>query len=460
MLTSILRPLASAATRLASTGFAGFLLAAACATLAAAQDEITFSGGGSVSYGRIMKSSDTTSVDYNGNFIRSVGAQFLMKAKFGENLQLTAGMGAIERHFMAGRITNTGGRNPYVMAPYLVNASIAYSWWEDDDRTLKLTGGYFPYSYNPDVKNLGLYLLRGPVYPGILISGFETKHTGPVANQLGIRLQHAVGGFEQNLLINSETELYPLFDISPAYLASYRFGKAFRIGAGVNFYHLVPMEKKLTSPDTLTYDDPTSPAPTPGDPNSRVWIYVDSATGKHTFMSFAGTKVMANASLDPKAFFGNPSHFGPADLLLYGEVALLGLENDKAHKDLYGPYSERMPLMVGFNFPMFKFLDHLSVEVEIYKSKVLDDLARYQASTSNPISPLPKPNSSNLDVTKDDLKWSIHGSRKFGPVRLAFQAANDHTRPGGQLNSPANEWQAIMAAPTDWYFMTKLAFSF
>lgn len=449
MHTSVLSPLRTAA-----------LLAVALTRMATAQQEVTFSGGGSLSFGRVMKSSDTSSVDYNGNFVRSIGAHLLMKAKFGENLQVAAGMGATERHFMAGRIINTGGRNPYVMSPYLVKASIAYSWWEQDDRVLKLTGGYFPYSYNPDVKNLGLYLLRGPVYPGILISGFETRHTAPVANQLGLRLQHALGGFEQNLLINSETEFYPLFDISPAYIASMKFGKAFRIGAGVNFYHLVPMEKKLTSPDTLTFDDPTAPPPIPGDPNSRVWIYVDTATGKHTFISFAGTKVMANASLDPKPFFGNPTLFGPADLLLYGEVALIGLDNDAAHKALYGPYSQRMPMMLGFNVPMFKLLDHLSVEVELYKSKVLDDLSRYQATTSNPISPLPKPNRSNLDVSKDDLKWSIHGSRKFGPIRLAFQAANDHTRPGGQLNSPANEWQAIFAAPGDWYFMSKLAVSF
>lgn len=446
MLTLALRPLRNAAT-----------LSAACACLAAAQPDITFSGGGSVSFGRVMKSSDTSSVDYNGNFIRSIGAQFLMKSKIGENLQVSAGIGAIERHFLAGRITNTGGRNPYVMAPYLVNASIAYTWWEEESRTLKLIGGYFPYTYNPDVKNLGLYLLRGPVYPGILISGFETKHTGPVANQLGLRMQHAVGGFEQNLLINSETEFYPLFDISPAYVASMKFGKAFRIGGGINFYHLIPMERKLTSPDTLAHDDPTAKVP---DPNSRVWIHVDSATGKHTFISFAGTKVMANAVLDPKEFFGSPEVFGPADLLMYGEVALIGLDNDKAHKDLYGPYSQRMPMMIGFNLPMFKILDQLSVEVELYKSKVLDDLSRYQATTSNPISPLPKPNGSNLDVSKDDLKWSIHGSRKFGPIRLAFQAANDHTRPGGQLNSPANEWQAIFAAPGDWYFMSKLAVSF
>ncbi len=74
-----------------------------------------------------------------------------------------------------------------MVSPYLVRADFTYAWWNTEDSKLKLTGGYFPYTYNPEVKNLGLYLLRGPVYPGVLISGFETKHIAPVANMLGLR---------------------------------------------------------------------------------------------------------------------------------------------------------------------------------------------------------------------------------------------------------------------------------
>src|SRR3954467_634091 len=163
---------------------AGLLAAALLCTPANAQKDITFSGGGAVSYGRIMKSTDTSGLRYTGNFIRTIGAQFLMKARFGENVQVSAGMGVAERHYLAAKVDNNGGRVPYVMSPYMVDASFTYSFWDIDDAELKVTGGYFPYSYNPDVKDLGLYLLRGPVYPGIVISGFETKHTSPVANNL------------------------------------------------------------------------------------------------------------------------------------------------------------------------------------------------------------------------------------------------------------------------------------
>lgn len=440
------------------------LLGAACLAAgllwapAQAQQEITFSGGGSIGFGRIQKSSDTFSVDYNGNFMRSMGAQFLMKAKFGGNLQLSAGLGAVERHFLAGRITNSGGRTPFVISPYLVNANFLYSFRDAEDSKLQLTGGYFPFSYNPDVKNLGLYLTRGPVYPGFLISGFETKHTAPVANHLGFRLQHTAGGFEQNLIINSETEFYPLFDVSPIYTAAYSFGKVFRIGAGVNLYHLLPMDRRLTSPDTFDFFG-SDINPLDKDPYSRSWIYVDTLAQDTTFLSFAGTKVMANASFDPKALFGT-GPLGPNDLKLYAEVAVIGLDMDKAHKAVYGGYGERMPIMVGFNLPAFKLLDVLALEVEMYRAKFLDDLSRYQATTGAVVSPLPKVNRTGRDLTKDDLKWSLYGSRKFGQVRLAVQAANDHSRPGGQLFSPANEWQSFFADPKDWYWMTKIAFSF
>jgi hypothetical protein len=426
---------------------------------AMAQNEITFSGGASASLGRIEQSSDTTGFNYSGNRMQTAGAQLLMKAKFGENLQVSAGMGIVERHYPAGNIGNNAGRTFFVWSPYIVNANFDYAWWDVPGAKLAITGGYFPYSYNPDVKNLGLYLLRGPVYPGILISGFETKQTRPVANNLGLRVQHVAGGFEQNLILNCENELYPLFDLSPAYLASMKFGQAFRIGAGVNFYHLIPITPKITSPDSFAYDGSDQPATYNGDPASRTWIYADSVGGDTTFLSFAGTKVMVNAAFDPKAFFSS-DNMGPEDLRLYGEVAVIGLDMSKAYKAIYGDYMHRMPVMVGFNFPMFKLLDHLSLEVEWYGAKFKDDLARYQSTTGAYHSMLPVENSSKLNLSRDDWKWSLHAQKTIGQVRISAQAANDHSRSGGTLTAPGSEWEAFYITPKDWYWMAKAGFFF
>jgi hypothetical protein len=436
---------------------------------ASAAPAITMGGEGWVQYGRIVRSTDTSTFDYNGDFMRATAAQLSLRARFSEKLEVGAGLGAMERHFLLGGVGNNGGRNPVQVYPYIVEARFTSTFWnggeagEGSGSALRLTGGFFPYNYNPDVKNLGLYLLRGPVYPGIVVSGFETRHVLPLANTLGFHLHHRAGAFEQDFILASEHELYPLFDVSPAYIASYRFGKVLRVGAGVNFYHLLPVAPRLTNPDTLAYngsDDASAPL-------NRSWIYVDtagpgSADDDTTYLSFAGTKLMANASLDIKALFGGLPALGPEDLKLYGEVALIGLDRRKAYQALYGGYSERMPVMVGFNFPAFKMLDHLSLEVEHYGARFRDDLKRYQATNSGYPSPIPAaPPAGAPSTARDDWKWSLHAARSLGAsVRLSAQIANDHTRPGGKLYDPAGEWQSIFAAPRDWYWMGKLAFFF
>jgi hypothetical protein len=118
-----------------------------------------------------------------------------------------------------------------------------------------------------------------------------------------------------------------------------------------------------------------------------------------------------------------------------------------------------MPVMIGFNFPMFKLLDHLSLEVEWYGSHVKDDLARQQASTGNFFSPIPV-TPGTVNVARDDWKWSLHAERKIGPFRISAQAANDHSRPGGTLTSPSSEWEAFFVTPKDWYWMAKVGYGF
>jgi hypothetical protein len=426
---------------------------------AAPAQEVTFSGGASMSFGYIVQSSDTTNFHYSGNRIQTLGGQFHLKARFNDKLTVNAGLGILERHYPSGSVRENAGRTPMLWTPYIVDADFRYAWADQKDFKASLTGGYFPYSYNPDVKNLGLYLLRGPVYPGILISGFELKHTRPAANTFGLRFNLALGGFQQDFLLNSETELYPLFDISPAYLASYAFGKALRLCAGVNFYHLIPVAPRITSPNTLAYDGSDAPANFDGDPTTRTWVYVDTVTRETSFLSFKGTKVAADFAFDPKAFF-DADAFGAEDLRLYGEVAVLGLSMDKAHKAIYGGYSQRMPVMIGFNLPCFKLLDHVSIEVEHYGARFKDDLARYQSTTGAFMSPLPVTNRSDLDLKKDDWKWSVHAQKSFGQVRISGQVANDHSRPGGTITSSGSEWETFFVTPSDMYWVLKAGYSF
>jgi hypothetical protein len=435
---------------------AGGALCAQTGSQSDPQKGMTFSGGASFAYGELVRSHAASELDYSGNRIQNVAAQLSMRNVLDGGLAVNAGMGILERHYLSGRIADNGGRTPFVWSPYITNASLDYTIGGEENR-LSATLGYFPYSYNSEVKDLGLYLLRGPVYPGVLVSGYDSKYTKPIANTMGLRLQYVAGPFEQNLIVASEIENYPLFDVSLAYIAGVEIGPALRMGTGVNFYHLIPNEKKLTSPHAFGSND--LPDPFNGDPNSRTQIYVDTLAHDTTFLSFAGTKVMANAVFDPKAWFPGDV-LGAEDLRLYAEVAIIGLDRSKAYKAIYGDLAQRMPVMVGFNFPAFNYLDHLSLEVEWYGSRVMDDLSRLQSTTGDYQSPLPVVNGKGLDASRDNWKWCVQAVKTHGHLRFTGQVASDHSRPGGMLLSPGQEWEAYFVTPKDWYWLARLGFFF
>src|SRR5690606_34555607 len=294
--------------------------------------DLEFRAAGWTQYSYIVNSSDKgAGQNYNGRSLIGNGAQVTFLRTSSDRLGGAVGLGVALGHTVTGSPSRYGGYAPATLNPYIAEANVTYHVTRNGDDGVFVRGGFFPYNYNPDVKNLGLYLLRGPVYPGVLMSGFETKHVLPVANMLGVQIGHRIGGFSQDLIINSETELAPFYDLSPAYVASYTQGRLFRVGAGVNFYHLIPIDGKTTRGDA--------------------WAVPSSVVQSTDTIAFSGTKLMANAAFDPKALFGD-GIFGREDLKVYAEIALIGLDNDSAHEALYGGLTERMPVMVGINLPV------------------------------------------------------------------------------------------------------------
>jgi hypothetical protein len=448
---------------LVRTGIALMLGAPVCAIAQNLPDNVTFGAAGWMQYSVIGNSSVTPSISsfekgaLDGKSVLSSGAQLSMNAVLSERLTIAAGIGVAGGNALAAGPAITSGYAPATVDPYVHAANFTYSALSGAKSKVTIRGGLFSYMYNPDVKNLGLYLLRGPVYPGIVLSGFETKHVLPTANMLGLQVRHEWGNFTQDFLIQSEMELYPYFDLSPAYVANYQVHPALRLGAGVNFYHLFAADRELTD----------------GYQKADRWKYV-SATGDTTNLGYNGTKVMANFSFDPKHLIDLPT-LGAQDLKLYGEVALIGLNNDEAHKAIYGDYAKRMPVMMGFNLPVFNYLEHLALEVEWYGAEFEDNLDGYKVSGS-PGSPTPYPTNwgttpENNNATtsapafkRDNVKWSLHGSKMIQQhVMLTFQVANDHYRPGifdGYADSNPPRRNALLVTPQDWYSSLKLAYFF
>jgi hypothetical protein len=171
---------------------------------------------------------------------------------------------------------------------------------------------------------------------------------------------------------------------------------------------------------------------------------------------------MGRASLDIKKLFGSDA-FGPSDLKLYSEVAVLGIKN---YPIFYDKLSERMPIMVGFNVPTFRFLDLFAIQVEQYKSRWLNNTAQI-ANGAIPLPVFPANGDSvaskdewNDLATKDDLKWTVLVQKKLGNfITLSGQVANDHLRlvSARYFYGPQFDHNEVTVSKDHWYWMTQIS---
>jgi hypothetical protein len=338
------------------------------------------------------------------------------------------------------------------------------------DSLLKIYIGLFPYKYNNEVRNLGEYLFRSGCYPGYLVSdeeGFD--RTAPQLS--GIRISNQLFNCWRNdLFLTSELYLWPLQDFSLSYVTSYSsFNKVFDIGAGISLYHIFPVDKHLTQP---TSDDN-------GNAANYYFADGDAARTDTLHYTYAGTKLMARATFDPKPFFGSDI-FGKEDLKIYAEAAILGVRNYPADSITnfqsnytgnffgYDKLLQKMPMMVGINFPMFKGLDVFSLEVEYYGKKypnrvpvpkVGAAMIRYPVSTS--------PEGTGGNYSDNDYsggaaqwKWSFYAKKTiFNNFSITGQIARDHSRI--QTTLPVNiDQEEALIKDSHWYWILKFAYGF
>ncbi len=463
---------------------AALLLAMSVPALAQFDNDfrIDFHGAGWMSAGGIVATTDTITSrnDYAGNYIENTGALFNMEFQFNPNLQGSLGIGAIKAHNPVGT-RNLGDLQGVKLGNFAFVNMASLTWnpaGVGAPSMLELTSGLFAYKYDDNVKNLGLYLIRGAVYPQVLVSGFETKEMVQSANLLGAHVRSAFGeSFIQDVLLVSETDLKPKYDFSLIYVGTYKAGKILDVGAGVNFYHLIPVRPEATSPSSRNFDP--NMIQKGGDPNPLDRVYAidkdtsiiplaarktpeDSLSIAREWYSHQGIKLMARFAFDPKALFGGlESSFGPQELKIYGEAAIIGV---KSYELIYKHVSERIPVMIGFNLPSFKLLDDLALEVEYFDSPYMPDYAKLMEFSS----PIPRsPNWNRTDsaavpynVKADNLKWSLYASKVLsGHVKISAQAASDHLRIGSQ-QPWFPTYDETFASWKDWYFMGKLAFFF
>lgn len=350
------------------------------------------------------------------------------------------------------------------MAPVLLDACLEYQveglLFDNDLFNVEL--GYYPFKYNQQSTNLGEYLFRSGTYPGWLISGFE--HSIDKTKLAGVHASYTMGStvrLKQDLIMNTELEVYPYRDINLTYIATPSFGNFLNLGVGIQLARLIALDNRKT---TLGSDE--------SKPFDNKMGHIDTATGDTIRYTFKGTKLMGRATFDVKELFGfSKKILGSEDLKIYGEIALLGVKN---YKGWYEKPNERIPMMIGFNFPAFKILDVLSIEFEYYPTPYANNLEAIWKTCS----PVPyiggRPINIGIDrnrewnesmrITDDDTRWSIYLSKLFGKhIRLSAQAACDHTQKSWYMPPPPStnlQYYDMVPKSDNWYYMMRMSIYF
>jgi hypothetical protein len=303
---------------------------------------------------------------------------------------------------------------------------------------LSIGFGYFPYKYNPDVKDLGEYLFRSGVYPAWLLGEFDF----PKARLAGLRLGSTLfNSLSQDLLFTFETDMPPFWDINAAWIADYDvLGAAImHVGAGAMVRSLIPVDGELTTPRAIQNKYLTNISSLPD----------GTMQADTSYYTFKGLKLMARASIDPKRIFkrsGDYRVFGAQDLMLYGEVAVLGVNDYPSDPENnpfgYDTLAHKVPFMLGFNVPAFKVLDVLSVELEYFDSPYANS---YHTQTRY-LYPLPDQGSlpAGNYLEDDNWRWAVY-ARKSLPNGLSFvgQIARDHVRIESWFSKGIDREQAL-----------------
>ncbi len=398
---------------------------------------------------------------------------------------------------------------------YMEQSNLRWTFGDADKPKWDVQFGYQYFKENPDAKDFGEYMFRNMVYPTML----TTKMANPLAQIFGLRVGNQLGdSFHQNFFVLSEIQHYPFFDISLAYEASYKYKNILEVGAGVNFYHLIPVHPSFTTPtamentwitlspqagtlfrgsddsdqaglvrDTLTVTangdslDVTIGTAT-GSTTKRVASHfmadvspelatlynggnlASGVKGESGHFSFAGTIPMVRASINPMGFMEtNP--LGKDAFKVYTEISVMGW---KDYPVWYAERSQRTPIMIGIDLPTLDFLDFLSVEGEYMPNKLKPTWGLKQ----NKFLPLPGEDigvsMTSKDMTVWDMEsaasdarakknywgWDLTAKKSFGGWSVIFQGGKDHQK--WEEYVTLFGFHEFMTRPAEWYSQVRI----
>ena len=369
-------------------------------------------------------------------------------------------------------------------AEMIVNASP-----DPQDSLCEVHIGITPYKYNREARNLGEYMFRTGCYPGYIASD-------------GLDLWPQIAGifagntlfdhWHNALFFTTELYLYPMNDFSLTYLTDATLANnVLTVGGGIQLFRCLPVNNDYTQP-RYYLSNVAVPGSTPTAPN----YYFAKDDPQHLdtlFYTFAGTKLMARFTFDPKPLLGLDI-FGGEDLKLYSEAVILGVKNYRPNPDLaatpwnnvpinefgYDKLMEKMPVMVGLNLPAFKILDLISVEAEYYGKRYVNRVPVVTQGLGLMRLPVPYDNQLNAgypngspDNNGDGTyskstyyggaahwKWSLYLKKTLlGNMSIVTQLARDHSRVQTSLPQSIDQEEALIK-DKQWYWVLKFGYSF
>lgn len=378
----------------------------------------------------------------------------------GENWNYYAGLKGILWWPFSTEIGEPGTRTVRV-EPHI---SILKAQWEfgaGKERSF-IEFGFIPYKYNRDARNLGEYLYRSGTYPGDIVTtdGYQfMDHAYFDAYGIHSRLKSLDGLITHDLNLFSEAFIEPIGDITPAYELGIKTSR-FEIGAGAAYNRGISYRPSKSRPmdennlyievqaDTTKgyayYKGPFLGAPSEvRDDPAKPYAVLHRWTQR-------GLKLMARASVDLGDLLPEDLS-SPEDLRIYGELAVLGLENQPYY---YDTLSQRIPVMMGINLPTFKLLELLSVQGEYYDSKFNNVSQADRISV--PIWTVANYETRDLDTYNPSRwRWSVYGKKSLNRLlNVNFQVASDHLRLRNVLSTRSD--YALTPNPKSWYYLLKM----
>ncbi len=446
---------------------------------------------------------------FHDEWVDHFGAFVTQSAKVSDRLDFEIGLGGIFQFQSPQFIKHDWGGSQYksfFIGP--TTADLRYKFGNISDPVASVQFGMFPFKYSTST-NLGEYLFRTGPYPTVILTGGYAMVNSASAYLQGLKINLApVKNLSLDFFLTTETNIPPLYDFTATGLAKYTiFDGLFEFGAGVQFKRLISVDGDKTSSkaptnsyfvkDGKTYVGNTNYYSTQKDflnkqmqkalavgdtakallleveraafdtteKRVRMWTNPLASTPQpdYSYYTTAGTTLMGRVCIDTKKAFQSDV-FGESDLKLYAETAVLGLKNYPIY---YERRTDRMPWMIGFNLPTFKFLDLVSLEYEVFNSPWINSFL--PLGTSNDA--IPQFSSGNDDwnsdkayndiSTKDNTSWSLLIQKKIAhSITISGQMARDHARMVSLYNwfGPGVDPNEVLSTSKDWYWMLQFSF--